>query len=58
MSGGPGLGLGVRYGEVQCIMDNGHMGPLPPCRQTDTTENITFPQLRWRAVMTLCKLKL
>ena len=33
---------------------NGHMGtrsPAPtPCEQTDTTENITFPQLRRRAV--------
>ena len=32
------------YGEVQCIMANGHMGPPhPPDRQTDITENITFP---------------
>ena len=22
----------------------------PPCRMTDTTGNITFPQLHWRAV--------
>ena len=33
---------------VQCIMGNGHMGPL--CEQTDITENITFPQLCWLAV--------
>ena len=25
-----GLGQGFLYGEVQCIMGNGHMGP-PPC---------------------------
>ena len=24
----------------------------PACRQTDTTENTTFPQLRWRGVKT------
>ena len=32
------------YGEVQCIMGDGHMGPLPPPprEQTDVTENITF----------------
>ena len=36
-------------GEVQCIIGNGHMGP-PPNIMTNTTENITFPQLRWRAV--------
>ena len=23
----------------------------PPCKQTDTRENITFPQLRWQAVI-------
>ena len=23
---------------------------LPPCGQTDTYENITFPKLRWRVV--------
>ena len=33
---------GSLYGEVQCIMCNGHMGP-PVNRQTGTTENITFP---------------
>ena len=40
------------YGEVQCFIGNGHMGPsalAPPPIQTDTTENITFLQLRWRA---------
>ena len=36
------------YSEVWCIMGNGHMGS--PRGQTDTTENITFPQLRLRAV--------
>ena len=35
-----GLGLGTersQYGEVQCIMCNGHMRPAP-----DKAENITF----------------
>ena len=27
-----------------------HTHPLPPDRMTDTCENITLPQLRWRAV--------
>ena len=40
---------GSLYGEVQCVMCNGHMGP-PVNRQTHTTENITFPQFRWRTV--------
>ena len=34
-------------------MGHDHMGPLPTPRtewQTDTTENITFPQLPWRMV--------
>ena len=46
---GPGpVGL---YSEVQYIMGNGHMGTACPLsRMTDTTENITFPQLRWQAV--------
>ena len=35
--------------EVQCIMGNDHMGPLVN-RLTHTTDNITFSQLRWRAV--------
>ena len=35
------------YSEMQCIMDNGHLG-TPPRRQTDMTEHITFPQPRWR----------
>ena len=65
--GGPGLGVGshtvksklnkfehVRRGgslcgDVQC-MDKGHMG-FPMNRQTHMTETITFPQLRWRAVI-------
>ena len=41
-------GGGALYCEVQCIMGNGHMGT--PSLWTDTTENITFPQLHWRAV--------
>ena len=41
------------YGEFQCIMGNGHMGP-PLNKMTHTIENITFPQLRWRAVKMLC----
>ena len=41
-----GVRRGVLYGEVtKGIMSNG-----PPPR-TDTTDNITYPQLRWRAVM-------
>ena len=31
-------------------MGNGHMG-TPMNKMTDTTENITSPQLRWRAVI-------
>ena len=47
-----GMDLGSLCGEVQCIMGNGQMGPPPPVnRQTHTTENITFVQLRWRAVI-------
>ena len=36
---------------VQCMMGTGHMGS--PCGQTDRhmTENLTFPQLRLRAVI-------
>ena len=33
--------MGVPVGEVHGIMGNVHMG-TPTCRQTDTTENITF----------------
>ena len=45
------------YGDVQCIIGNGHMDhPLASSlqneRQTDTTENITFPQLLSRTVIT------
>ena len=43
---GAGLKLWTLYSEVQCIMGNGtHVN-----RQTDTIENTTFPQLRWRVV--------
>ena len=46
------LGCGVAlYNEVQFIMGNGHIGS--PCGQTDRTENITFPQLHWQAVIRL-----
>ena len=36
----------------QCIMVNGYMGlpTLPPCEQTDMTDNMRFPQHSWRAV--------
>ena len=46
-------GVGALYSEVQCIMGNGHMGHLPGQndRQTDTTENITFLQLHFRAAI-------
>ena len=39
-------GKGSLYGEVQCIMANGYMGPPRGQNEwlTDTTENITFPQ--------------
>ena len=43
----PSWGGGL-YSEFQCIMGNGHMGT--PRVQTDMTENITFPQLRWPVV--------
>ena len=48
------LGRGRQlYTEVQCIMGNGHMGPSAWTEwQTDTCENITFPQLHWRVVIT------
>ena len=57
---GVGLGPGGEavelYSEIQCFMGNGYMGPLLHVnRQTDMTENITFPQLRWRAVMKIDK---
>ena len=45
-----GQGWEKESSEVQCSTGNGHIGPLPFCEQTDTTENITFQQLRWRAV--------
>ena len=46
-SGDPALWGGV-YSEVQCIIGNGHIMGLR--LWTDTTENITFLQLCWRAV--------
>ena len=50
-SGVPGLmARGTLCREVQCIMGNGYKG-IPLNRMTDTCENITFPQLRWRVVM-------
>ena len=35
---------------TNCTTASGHMG-TPPCEQNEiyTTENITFPQLSWRA---------
>ena len=48
MSGGQCQRGGGLYSEVQCIMGNGHIGT--PYEQTDTSENIIFPQLRWRGV--------
>ena len=42
-------GAGALYSEVQCIMGNGHIES--PHGQTDRDDNITFPQLRWRAVI-------
>ena len=45
---------GSLFGEVQCIMGNGRITPPPSCTEwlTDTTENITFPEFRWRVVKT------
>ena len=40
------------YNEVQCIMVMVTWDQSPLNRMTDTTENITFPQLRWRVVNT------
>ena len=48
MSGGQWQRGGGLYSEVQCIMGNGHIGT--PYEQTDTSENIIFPQLRRRVV--------
>ena len=36
----------TQYVEVQYIMGNGNTGPPLPNRMTDTTENVTFLQLR------------
>ena len=56
---GPCLGGPVQWGPMYC--GHGHMGtfpfplyPLSPAlnRMTETIENITFPQLHWRAVIT------
>ena len=47
------IGGGVLYNDFQCIMGIGHMGPPIPREQTDTSENIIFPQLRWWAVTTV-----
>ena len=52
MSGG-GAGEAL-YSELDCIMVNGHMGD--PREQTDTSENITFLQVRWRVVITITPL--
>ena len=51
---GAGVGVGGSlFGEVQCIMGNGQVGPTPPVlnRMTNTTKNITFLQLRWPQVI-------
>ena len=49
----PHVGGGeVLYSEAQCIMGNGHMVHSHPVdRQALNSENITFPQRRWRAVI-------
>ena len=43
------------YSVVLWIITNGHMGLSSSWteRQIETTENITFPQLRWRVVITI-----
>ena len=33
---------GSLYGELQCIMGNGHMGPTPSCEQTDRQTDTTL----------------
>ena len=38
-------GVGSLYGDVQCIMGNGHMGPPSSHEQADTNEIITFTLL-------------
>ena len=45
--------VGFLYGEGQCIMGNGHMGPswAQSDWQKDMTENIIFSQLCWRVVI-------
>ena len=45
--GGPAL-----YSKFHCVMGNVHLGPSHGKTdwRTDTYENITFPQLRWRTV--------
>ena len=58
---GRGWAIGVPMSDVQwgalCsevqpfIMGNGQIGTSPPRGQTGTTENVIFPQLRWRAVI-------
>ena len=40
----------VNCGLTNGITGSGHM-PTPNCEQTDTTEDITFPQLCWRAAI-------
>ena len=42
-------GVGTNVGGcAQCTIGNGRI--CIPCKQTDTSENITFPQHSWRAV--------
>ena len=55
--------MSVKWGGVltrSLVLGNGHLGPLPPCRQndltdrqTDITENITLLHLRSRAVINI-----
>ena len=55
-----GGGVGFRgglHGEVQCITGNGHTGPHWTEWPADTCENITFPQLCWRVVITVFSFK-
>ena len=48
---GPGGGGGVRLGRVYAQVEGVCPGGTPPpCGQTDTSENITFPQLLFRTV--------
>ena len=42
-------GPGALYSEVQCMIGNSYTETPPPRHEeTDASENITFPKLRWQ----------